>query len=127
MLTLVIALVVAAPVPTSKVPANLLQAQADAAKQAYEMALTRFQAGNTDVEVIYRWSRRWLEAQRELGQAEADKVIKAAEAHLERMQQLEKVAKGGFEAGGWSVFDYQSAKYYAAEAAVLLARAKAGS
>jgi RNA polymerase sigma factor (sigma-70 family) len=68
------------------------QLRLDAARRAFEMSIKDFIAGRlTDMEVLYRWSRRWMDGEFAASKTKAER-ISAAEAHLKRMKDLEKAA-----------------------------------
>jgi hypothetical protein len=77
-----------------------------------------------EVEIPYRWSRRWLEAQRQLS-AKQEVQVAAFRQHLDRMKGLEEVTRQQFRDGGRAkVYEINAAEYYVAEAAEWLAEAK---
>jgi hypothetical protein len=45
----------------------------------------------TDIEVLYRWSRRWMDGALAASKTKQERIA-AAEAHLKRMKDLERVA-----------------------------------
>jgi hypothetical protein len=79
--------------PEGKAPPELLKVQRDAARKAYEVCATVYAelAPGADNEKCYLWSRRWLEAERQLA-ADADVDRAAVAAHLERMKKLAEAA-----------------------------------
>jgi outer membrane protein TolC len=107
-----------------KVSPELLKARLEAAREAYKTAETLYQQGRTEPEMVYRWSARWLSAQQAAAGTKAERV-RAAEAHLLRMQELEKGVKGMTRAGVRPPFDGREARFYVAEAEVWLAQARA--
>jgi WD40 repeat protein len=77
-----------------EVPANQLKAQVASARKVYELNLMAFKVGvakSNDLESLYLWSVRWLNAERDLSDTPADRVAAAA-AHLERMKTVEAMA-----------------------------------
>jgi RNA polymerase sigma factor (sigma-70 family) len=92
----------------------------DAARESYEMTIKDIGAGRLkDIEVIYRWSRRWMDAQHALSKTAGERVA-AAEAHLKRMKDIEKAAQQLAELNlGGERFPSSSAaaaRYYRVEA-----------
>ena len=84
--------------PADDTKTSLHNARRDLAQKGYEFALPSLRAtkrlGNTLVVVgkpedVYRWSIRWLQAERDLSSTETDHLT-ALEAHLSRMTDLEK-------------------------------------
>jgi hypothetical protein len=110
--------------PEAPISPDLLAARSDAARDAYQEALKLYQEGRSrDVDRIYRWSLRWLEAEREMRSAKADQVA-AARAHDKRMRQLEDLIKTRFRVGAAASVELPEVAYYRAEADILLARAQ---
>jgi hypothetical protein len=95
----------------------------DAARKVYEGMLNRMRidaAFKLDSDALYLWSRRWMEAQREVASSKAERTA-AAEAHLERMRKWEKLVVGAKGAGGfYSPTDVAAAEYYRLDAEALL-------
>ncbi len=88
------------PKPADEITA-LRKARVALAQKGYEAAVPAVRqtqrVGNVLVQVgkpeeVYRWSVRWLQAERELSPKKADQVA-ALEAHLKRMTELEKMIK----------------------------------
>jgi hypothetical protein len=76
-----------------------------------------------DPDTFYRWSRRWMEAEREMSTKEADQLA-ALKAHLARMEDMEKLVGGMVKAGvARTPADESMGTYYRLEAEDLLARA----
>jgi bla regulator protein blaR1 len=111
------------PAPRAQPAQALLEARLRAARRAYEQTLEAFRAGATrDVEQIYRWSRRWLEAQQGLSGRAKDAA--AVKDHLARMMDLGKIIEAQYKAGVATAADVAAAEYYRAEAEVELAQAR---
>ncbi len=94
-----------------------LAKQAEAARKGYEAADIECQAGvDRHLEVVYTWSKRWMEA--ELQQYdEPDKKLAAAEAHLKRMTRMNELNHAVVDpASGSRVTPVQYTEYYVAEA-----------
>jgi hypothetical protein len=89
---------------------------AEAARTAYEATVKQYDTGLADVEAVYRWSCRWMEAER------PDRGAAAIQSHISRMQSFyDKIAKlhengvrGGEEA------NFAAAHYYVVEAREML-------
>src|SRR5690242_11507315 len=72
---------------------KLMRAKLEAARRTFEGL---WDAQNwRRVEVPYTWSRRWLAAQSQLSDNREDRIT-AFRDHLERMRELEQVAKDEF-------------------------------
>ena len=97
------------------------EAAVPALRQTRRMGDVLIQDGKPDE--VYKWSVRWLQAERDMSPKKADEVA-ALEAHLKRMTELEKVV--GTQTG---VLLPQRAKldaeWYCLEAQLWLAQAKA--
>jgi outer membrane protein TolC len=106
-----------------KAPTDSLQAQLDAAREAYRLAQVYYRDGRGDVETVYRWSRRWLEAE-QAGGGGKDQNLAALKGHLERMKELQKQAEARWRTGLVTSLDTTATKFYLAEAEDWLAQAK---
>jgi hypothetical protein len=95
-----------------------------AARETYEALSKMHLAGKGDVEPLVVWSRRWMEAQRELSNSKVGQIA-AVESHLARITELTQLTKAKFDAGRVPVYEYTAMVYFRTEAQILLARAKA--
>jgi uncharacterized protein (TIGR03067 family) len=104
-----------------KAPAK---AKAAAAHKAYDAYFASFKAGNQDAESVYRWSRRRMEAERELATKEGNAVA-AVETHLARMKDLRGLIAKRY-AGLPAAIDKQQweGEFFVAEAEIWFDRAK---
>jgi hypothetical protein len=98
----------------------------EAARAAYEGYIKRRQndvSQPSNPEYLYRWSRRWMEAELALGK---DKTTRSSAytAHLERMRKLEEFQEKRVQAGLASKFELPAVKFYRIEAEEWLAEAK---
>jgi hypothetical protein len=100
----------------------------DAARRAYEYAwneFSPFDLSKGDGEKVYRWSRRWMEAERDMAANKA-KRLAAFQSHLERMKILEKeVHDYGSLRSTIPVQQMAATTFYRAEAETWLAEEKA--
>jgi hypothetical protein len=96
----------------------------DAARRTYEVSWANYRDGRTSGEMLYRWSLRWLEAERQLSDRPADQVA-AFKAHLERMRDLGRlIQKVQSVAPGQATIDEVSAaEYYRSEAEIWVLQA----
>ncbi len=92
--------------------------KAEAARKTFELHWK----DRLDVETIYSWSRRWLEAVRESGEQGSDR--KAVEAHLDRMKKMEQLVQKHLASGGTSFVQLSAAEYYRLEAEIWFEQAK---
>ena len=98
------------------------------ARAKLEAARTTFEAlwrnkGYPNVETAYRWSARWLEAQRELSDTK-EAWIGAWQAHRQRMRELARITTSLFDRNLVSMDEVHAAGYFVAEAELLLVQAK---
>jgi hypothetical protein len=96
----------------------------EAAQAAYDQIFPLPFNGIRPVQEVYEWSNRWREAAMWAAQTKAEKVA-AAEAHLDRMRELQKPVKEGEKAGRVPSFEAWATDFYVAEAELLLSAAKA--
>jgi hypothetical protein len=102
----------------------LARARIEAAHRAYQEALDLYREGRSrDVDRIYLWSVRWLEAERDAAARPADQ-LPAWEAHTKRMKQLDDLVRGRFRAGVAAAVELPAVEYYRKEADFWLARAR---
>jgi hypothetical protein len=83
-----------------------------AAERAYEVTVAAYRAGKSDIEAVYRWSCRWMQAEM------PSRGPAAVQSHINRMRVFcEEVTKLHEEGapGGESV-NYAAARYYVLEA-----------
>jgi hypothetical protein len=71
---------------------SLMRSKLDVAQKGFKLA---WDDQESDVEVAYRWSCRWLEAERELSDKTEDRIA-ALQAHLARVRDIEQVTKRQF-------------------------------
>lgn len=114
----------AEPAPAKKVPQHLTQARRDAARQTYEAFLKNNREGLLPlVEPAFRWSRRWMKAERDLGETKDDRVA-AVQGHLRRMQDLERITRERFRSRVVPVEEASAVEFYRAEAETWLFQEK---
>jgi len=97
-----------------------------AAKDAYEGMITRRQTDPSvpnDIEYLYRWSRRWLEAERNLSSAKESRQA-ASKAHVDRMQWLVSMQEDMVKNGLGSKYELACVKFFRIEAEQWLAEEK---
>ena len=99
--------------------ADNAKARAAAAGKEYGMAWKRMEElkaiTGPDIDGLYLWSHRWMEAEQEVSDKKEDKSA-AAQAHLERMKKLEARVKELWATGASSTLDPEAAKFYRLEA-----------
>jgi hypothetical protein len=84
---------------------------------------TNYREGRAAGEVLYRWSRRWLNAERQLSARPADQVA-ALEAHLQRMRRLEALVQKVQRSGQTTIDEISATEYYRVEAEIWLLQAR---
>jgi hypothetical protein len=96
--------------------ASLAKARADAARRAYQESDKLYREGRSrDVDRIYLWSQRWLDAEREAAPGEKEK-ISAFEAHFRRMRQLENLIRNRYNSGVAAAIELPAVEFYRLEA-----------
>jgi hypothetical protein len=100
---------------------KLAEERGRAARHAYEAVWEKFKPfdlSKGDGEDVYRWSRRWMEAEREVAKSKAERVA-ALQGHFERMKKLEQEVQ--MYARGTIPFQQLAAtQFYRAEAELWL-------
>jgi hypothetical protein len=110
--------------PASNKLTRLRKAKVEAARQTYQVAWQNYKDGLVPpVEVPYRWSRRWLEAERELTDGKAEQIT-ACKSHLERMREMERIERELRRSRLNPVNELTAAEFYRVEAEIWLAQAQ---
>jgi hypothetical protein len=102
------------------------KARLEAARKTYRGMIERAKVdpnANADPERLYLWSRRWMEAERELA-TKAEEKVAAVEAHLDRMKTREAFVRKMIEKGFASPVDLAAQEFYRLEAEQWLAQLK---
>jgi hypothetical protein len=100
----------------------LKKALVEEARKVYQMDLDRLRnLQGASAEDLYRWSRRWLEAQLDLA-AKGPERLTALREHLARMQDVEQITAVMWKVGQGREADAAAGRYYRAQAALWLAR-----
>ena len=96
---------------------------ADAAKAAYESIATEREVDRHNLEDLYVWSQRWLQAELSIA-TNAQQRLKVYEDHKDRMRDLHDLQAKLHEAGvaGVSHTAICTTKFYLTEAELLLQR-----
>lgn len=97
------------------------EARVAAAAAAFATAQTRMAAGAASPDVVYTWSVRWLDAERELPR-KGKALLAAAQAHLARMTALEDELGKAVDRGAAPAADRAAASYYRLEAELWVER-----
>ena len=104
-----------------KVPKELLEKRAEAARKVYQQNLTRLKAGQGLPSELFGWSERWLDAELPLAEKPADRA-RVLQAHLDRTREVERMTVGFAKAGQGRQSDADAATYYRLEAEIRLHR-----
>jgi hypothetical protein len=102
------------------------QARLEAARKVYNGMLERQKVDpgfQTSFETLNLWSRRWLEAQRELSDKKEDRITAAAD-HLERMKKLQDLVTRMIKTGVVNRYEAAAGDFYRLEAEHWLAEAR---
>lgn len=95
----------------------------DAARKTYETMWANYRERRASDEVLYRWSKRWLKAERQLG-VEPARQIAAFKAHLQRMRDLERIINNLQRSRQTTVDEVSAVEFYRAEAELWLLQAR---
>jgi hypothetical protein len=102
------------------------RARLEAARTVYQGVLARAKVhpnAPLDPDKVYQWSRRWMEAERDLSAKKEDRSA-AAEGHLTRMKAMEALVNRLFEQKLVSPVDVAAQAFFRLEAEKGLAQAK---
>ncbi len=97
----------------------------DAAARTYNVLWTDYRERRASEDALYRWSLRWLEAERQLSAQPADQTA-AFRAHYERMRDLERLIRRLQTSRQSTVDETSSAEFYRAEAEIWWVQAREG-
>jgi hypothetical protein len=104
--------------------ADAARARKDAARAGFQGWLELFRQGHASPEMLYQWSTDWRNATTATATNRAERVA-AAEAHLARMKELQRIAREWVRSEVVSTWYLWATDYYCAEAEILLFQAKA--
>lgn len=105
--------------------ARLATQRRDAARKTYELMWANYRDRRVADEVLYRWSLRWLEAEKQLSDRQADQAA-ACKGHFERMRELERLIRNIQRTGQITIDEVSASEYYRVEAEMWLLQARAG-
>src|SRR5215467_12171979 len=104
--------------------ARLAKQRCDAARRTYEIWWANYRDNGAPGELVYRWSLRLLESERQLSDKQADQVA-AFRGHAERMLELERFVERRRHASRQITIDeITAAEFYRTEADLWLLQAK---
>jgi hypothetical protein len=107
----------------ANVLARLAVQRRDAARKTYEVLWLDYRERRTSEDLLYRWSLRWLESEKDLSAQQADQVA-AYQGHYERMRDLDRLIRRLQVSGQSTIEETSAAEYYRVEAEVWLLKAK---
>ena len=96
---------------------KLAEERLSGARSAYEAVWAKFKPfdlSKGDGEDVYRWSRRWMESERDMAKSKAERVA-ALQGHFERMKKLEQEVQM-YARGTIPVQQLSATRFYRAEA-----------
>jgi hypothetical protein len=105
---------------------KLAKERGRAARNAYEAVWAKFKPfdlSKGDGEDVYRWSRRWMEAERQMAKSQTERVA-ALQGHFKRMKKLEQEVQM-YARGTIPVQQLAATQFYRAEAELWLVAEKA--
>jgi hypothetical protein len=116
------------PVAPEAVPAKasgkLAKTKVEAARKTYEVFWTNYREGLVPVvEVVYRWSKRWLRAELELSDKKADQLA-AYQAHANRIRDLARFARDRYRVRTNTIEEVTATEFYSTEAEIWIEQAK---
>jgi hypothetical protein len=103
--------------------ARLAVVRRDAARKTYQTQWTDYRERRASLDSLYRWSVRWLEAERRLSDRQAD-VVAAFRDHWDRMRDVERLMRRLAGTGQTTIDEVSAAEFYRAEAEVWYLQAK---
>ena len=103
--------------------ARLGQQNRDAARKTYETTWANYRDGRAPADLLYRWSKRWLRAEKQISDRPADQIA-ACKAHLERMQELERLLRALQSSRQVTADEVSAAEFYRTEAELWLVEAQ---
>ncbi len=119
-----VAIVVPGATGADRIETELKKELVAAAETTYKQDLARIKGlQGSSVEELYTWSHRWLDAELDLA-ANKDERVAAHQRHLDRMKDLEKMAKAMAVTGQGRQSDATAAAYYRTQAELWLTRAQ---
>lgn len=124
LLLLCAALAPSAPPDKAPPPWKLAEARADAAERACNLLAADYVQGRATLDQARQWSQNAMNARRDLTTKRGEQLA-AQEAHVRRMQDLEKAARDKVEAKRAAPAEAAIAEYYRLGAEIDWSKAKA--
>jgi hypothetical protein len=95
----------------------------DAARKTFEVTWANYRDRRASEETVYRWSLRWLEAERQLCEKPADHAA-AYRSHAERMLELDRLIGKVQRARQATIDEVNASEYYRVESEIWLLQAE---
>jgi hypothetical protein len=109
----------------AKALARLSKQKLDSARKTYEVLWSDYREGfRISDDTLYRWSLRWLEAERQLYKQPADQIV-ALKEHRDRMVELEKLIQRVRQVRQATINEVSATEFYRTEADIWLMQANA--
>jgi hypothetical protein len=104
------------PAAKQSAPGETARARIEAARKMYQLVASDYRAGwLRSSELVYRWSRRWLESERVVHTGK-EAQLTALKAHAQRMREMSRLAQSRYHHQDTTVDEATSAEYYRLEA-----------
>jgi hypothetical protein len=104
-------------------PGEIARGRVEAARKMYQLVASDYRSGwLRSSELVYRWSRRWLESERDLNSGKEDQLT-ALKAHAQRMREVARLAQARYRHQDTTIDEATSAEYYRLEAEMWVDRA----
>jgi len=108
----------------AKTLAKLSKERVEAAHKTFQVMWENYREGRrVSDDTLYRWSLRWLEAERQLSKQQPDQVA-AYKGHRDRMAELERLIRKVRRVGQGTVDELSAAEFYKSEAEIWLLQAE---
>lgn len=104
---------------------DLKRARASDARKVSDRWAAEYAVGGVYIDAVYRWSRRWMEAELALCSGQAERLA-VVEAHLGRMKAVQQITLERTARGQAGIDSYLGSENYRAEAEFRTAEAKLG-
>jgi hypothetical protein len=113
---------------TSQPVLSNAKARLEAARKVYQGIMERHQIEPSrqplDFENLCLWSRRWMDAQRDISDEKSNQ-LEAIDAHLNRVRDLEKIARQWVQVNAITTFECSAVEFHRLEAEHWLAQTRA--
>jgi hypothetical protein len=104
-------------------PWELARAKLNAAQRTCMSLALEYLDGKATAEQVHQWSRRWMDAERDVSNKKADQ-LESLKNHVSRMRLLEQAAQERLQKRRGLASDVPAAEYHRIEAELALSRAR---